>query len=177
MPTPFTLQNRRRFAGLLLMAFALHLALLVQYNIFSVDKKPKPTRSALVQINLQPTQAPASPRRRTISSNSTDTEELSYLERWQSYVERYGNTHYPPEALKKNTQGDLTLRVCVNKDGTLHDVTVLQSSGTPLLDQAAIQIVNNAAPFEPLPLALSEDIEILEIVRTWQFRGDLSTTV
>ena len=49
-------------------------------------------------------------------------------------------------------------------------VTVLESSGFPHLDRAAIKTVQDAAPYPPFPPALSAQVDKLEIVRTWQFR-------
>ena len=60
----------------------------------------------------------------------------------------------------------------INRDGSLHEVLVLESSGQPLLDQAAQRIVRLAAPFAPFTGDLA-DIDRLEIIRTWKFaEGD-----
>ena len=64
------------------------------------------------------------------------------------------------------------LLVSINRDGSLHEVLVLESSGQPLLDQAAQRIVRLAAPFAPFTGDLA-DIDRLEIIRTWKFaEGD-----
>lgn len=115
-------------------------------------------------------------RKRTISAASHEDRDTSYLQRWQSYVEHYGNTHYPQVALQNGLRGDLRLLVALKKDGSIHEVSVRSSSGSRLLDQAAIDLVYQAAPFEPLPSEIAIDTEILEIIRTWQFRGELSTS-
>jgi TonB family protein len=39
--------------------------------------------------------------------------------------------------------------VSINRDGSLYEVLVLESSGQPVLDQAAQRIVRLAAPFAP----------------------------
>jgi protein TonB len=46
----------------------------------------------------------------------------------------------------------------------------LASSGEPVLDQAAENIVRLAEPFPPFSKALLAKTDVLEIVRTWQFR-------
>lgn len=112
---------------------------------------------------------------KTISEGFHTPIEADYLTRWQSYVEQIGNANYPPEALKRDIRGQLRLLVAINKDGSVREITLRQSSGSPLLDDAAIQIVKMAAPFEPLPENL-QDLDVLEIIRTWQFRGILNTT-
>ena len=76
------------------------------------------------------------------------------------------------EARRKQIYGNLRLMVSINRDGSLYEVLVLESSGQPLLDQAAQRIVRLAAPFAPFTGDLS-DIDRLEIIRTWKFaRGD-----
>jgi protein TonB len=95
-----------------------------------------------------------------------------YKEEWRKKVERIGNLNYPDEARRQQIYGSLRLMVSINRDGSLYEVLVLESSGQPLLDQAAQRIVRLAAPFAPFTGDLA-DIDRLEIIRTWRFaRGD-----
>jgi protein TonB len=48
-------------------------------------------------------------------------------------------------------------------------IEINRSSGFKLLDQAAIRIVELAAPFAAFPPDLSKDTDILAITRTWSF--------
>jgi len=56
---------------------------------------------------------------------------------------------YPPEARRRGWQGRVTLAFTLQADGTVLDLTVRQSSGLPLLDQAALAAIRRAAPFAP----------------------------
>jgi len=95
-----------------------------------------------------------------------------YKDDWRKKVERIGNLNYPEEARRQQIYGSLRLMVSINSDGSLYDVMVLESSGQPLLDQAAQRIVRLAAPFAPFTGDLS-DVDRLEIIRTWRFaKGD-----
>jgi protein TonB len=95
-----------------------------------------------------------------------------YKDDWRKKVERVGNLNYPEEARRQRIYGNLRLMVSINRDGSLYEVLVLESSGQPLLDQAAQRIVRLAAPFAPFTGDLA-DIDRLEIIRTWKFaRGD-----
>ena len=95
-----------------------------------------------------------------------------YKDDWRKKVERVGNLNYPEEARKQRVYGSLRLLVSINRDGSLYEVQVLESSGQPLLDQAALRIVRLSAPFAPFTGDLA-DIDRLEIIRTWRFeRGD-----
>lgn len=95
-----------------------------------------------------------------------------YKDEWRKKIERVGNLNYPEEARRQRIYGSLRLLVSINRDGTLYEVQVLESSGQPVLDQAAMRIVRLAAPFAPFTGDLA-DIDRLEIIRTWRFeRGD-----
>ncbi|WP_043310980.1 energy transducer TonB [Pseudomonas sp. ML96] len=95
-----------------------------------------------------------------------------YKDEWRKKVERVGNLNYPEEARRQRIYGSLRLLVSINRDGTLYEVQVLEPSGQPTLDQAALRIVRLAAPFAPFTGDLA-DIDRLEIIRTWRFeRGD-----
>lgn len=95
-----------------------------------------------------------------------------YKDEWRKKVERIGNLNYPDEARRRHIYGSLRLLVSINRDGSLYEVLVLESSGEPILDQAAQRIVRLAAPYAPFTGDLA-DIDRLEIIRTWRFeRGD-----
>ena len=93
--------------------------------------------------------------------------DASYLQRWVNRVQKFGNAAL---ANVGSARGDVRLLVVVDKLGILLDVTVLESSGFPHLDRAAIKTVQDAAPYPAFPPALSAQVDKLEIVRTWQFR-------
>lgn len=113
------------------------------------------------------------PRIHRLSAASTMRDKGAwYKDDWRKKVERIGNLNYPEEARRQQIYGNLRLMVSINRDGSLYEVLVLESSGQPLLDQAAQRIVRLAAPFAPFTGDLS-DIDRLEIIRTWRFaRGD-----
>lgn len=92
-----------------------------------------------------------------------------YVEDWRKRVERIGNQNYPPEAKARNLYGSLELLVTIRADGALLDVSVLRSSGIPVLDAAAQQIVRLAAPYPPFPAKLAAEYGSLQVVRKWTF--------
>ena len=55
-------------------------------------------------------------------------------------------------------------------DGSLKDVKVLETSGHQVIDDAALRIVRLAAPYPPFPDEMRQSTDLLEIVRSWQFR-------
>jgi protein TonB len=95
-----------------------------------------------------------------------------YKNDWRKKVERVGNQNYPDAARRQGIYGSLRLLVTIKRDGSLVSMQIIESSGQPILDQAAQRIVRLAAPFAPFSGELAE-YDRLEIVRTWRFeRGD-----
>lgn len=111
------------------------------------------------------------PRIKRLTTLATQrSNDAAYLYHWQQKIERIGNRYYPEQARRLKLFGDVRLMVALLPDGSLHDIRVLQSSGNAVLDHAAVRIVKLSAPFEPFPLEIQQSTDILEIIRTWQFR-------
>lgn len=118
------------------------------------------------------------PRRYTMTSASTkQDDDAQYLDNWRKRIEAIGNLNYPQEASAAGIYGTLRLMVSLKPDGTVSDIRILRSSGERVLDEAAINIVKLAAPFQAFPDDMRARVDILEIIRTWQFhRGDRFTS-
>lgn len=117
------------------------------------------------------------PRVHRITSVATrKSADAQYQYSWQQKVELVGNENYPEEARNRNIEGDVRLMVALLPDGRVKHIEVLASSGNSLLDEAAVRSVKLAAPFDPFPPAIREKADILEIIRTWQFRRDHMTS-
>ncbi len=134
--------------------------------------------AALRQIaDLDARQAGVPPRVRRIVEERTETsEDAWYLESWRRKVQRIGELNYPAKARAQKIYGNLRLLVAIEPDGALREVRVIDSSGHRVLDDAAVRIVRLAAPYAPFPPAMREDTDVLEIVRTWQFKKRGSTS-
>ncbi len=110
------------------------------------------------------------PRVRRLTSVSAKAHyEAAYIEAFRRKVEATGTRHFPRRALDSNTFGGVRLMVALRRDGGIEEVEVLQSSGHDFLDQAAVQSVRLAAPFEPFTQDMRERMDVLEIIRTWKF--------
>lgn len=108
------------------------------------------------------------PHKKFISANTREYAYAAYMRGWVDRIQRIGNLNYPDEARRRNLHGDLELTVGLNRDGSIHSIDVIRSSGHPLLDKAAENIVRLAAPFPALPHDRHR-VDILYITRTWQF--------
>ncbi|MBF0142923.1 MAG: energy transducer TonB [Magnetococcales bacterium] len=58
---------------------------------------------------------------------------------------------YPPEARRRGLVGVVSVALTLGADGALIEARVDRSSGAPLLDEAALKALREAAPFPPLP--------------------------
>lgn len=106
-----------------------------------------------------------------ITAESRDPAHLRYLELWRQKVERIGNLNYPIAARDQHLSGSLVLDVSLREDGSLAGVSILRSSGIPLLDQAACRFIKMAAPFAPFPAQMRQGTTVLHIIRTLNFQG------
>jgi len=107
---------------------------------------------------------------RVTAASTLKSSNAWYVQNWVSKVTRVGNINYPVEARRAGIYGTLRMLVSLRKDGTIKEVAILQSSGSTVLDDAAIRIVRMAAPFAPFPEEMRENVDELEIIRTWSFQ-------
>ena len=112
------------------------------------------------------------PRKRNLDFRTKDYTAIAYLDTWCKKIERVGKMNYPEQAKRQGLSGSLSLEVDLNPDGSLADVVVRRSSGYPLLDEAAVRIVQLAAPFSKVPESILQGHDILSITRRWQFHSN-----
>jgi len=110
-------------------------------------------------------------RRKPVNASTQEYKYAAYLEAWRKKVERVGNLNYPDEAKRKKLYGSLMLHVAVKADGSIEQIRVVKPSGHKVLDDAAKRIVRLSAPFAPFPPNIREEVDVLDITRTWQFRS------
>jgi len=107
---------------------------------------------------------------RVTAASTMRSANAAYVQNWISKVTRVGNLNYPSEARQSGIHGTLRMLVSLRKDGSIKEVSILESSGNRILDDAAIRIVRQSAPFPPFPDDMRENTDELEIIRTWSFQ-------
>ncbi len=110
----------------------------------------------------------ARPRHSFVGPSAKGVEYASYVEDWRERIELIGTEHYPPEA-RGRIYGDLQVTVFIGRDGQIVDISFDRPSPHTLLNVAARRIIELAAPFAPLPAAITKDTDVLAITRTWHF--------
>jgi len=113
------------------------------------------------------------PRIQRLTAASTlKANDAYYVNSWRRKIEHMGRINYPREAENCINDCSLRLLVSINPNGTINDLRVLESSGKTVLDEAAIRILRRSAPFAPFTEEMRKEIDLLEIIRTWQFKGN-----
>jgi protein TonB len=94
-----------------------------------------------------------------------------YLDAWRRKVERVGTINYPTVARKLGLKAHPVVEVGIAANGTLDKAVIRQSSGYPDLDNAALEILKLASPFDPFPPELAHEYRVLRFAYEWQFVG------
>jgi len=117
------------------------------------------------------------PRRMFVGARAQEFTFAQYVEDWRIKVERVGNLNYPEAAKRNSLYGTLMLTVNIFDSGEIESIQIDRSSGSKVLDAAAIKIVEMSAPFPRFPEAIRKKVDILGITRSWTFtRSDQLTT-
>ncbi|MCC4621131.1 energy transducer TonB [Xanthomonas cassavae CFBP 4642] len=123
------------------------------------------------EVHLRSEQYAKRPNRKFVSASTREYAYANYLRAWVDRAERVGNLNYPDDARRRRLGGKVVISVGVRRDGSVESSRVLVSSGVPTLDAAALRVVQLAQPFPPLPRT-KDDVDILEVTRTWLFLPD-----
>jgi protein TonB len=120
------------------------------------------------EIHLRSSRYARRPSRKFVSASTQEYAWANYLRAWVDRAERVGNLNYPDEARRRKLAGTVVINIGIRRNGSVERADIVQSSGIPLLDEAALRIARLAEPYPPLPKT-QEDPDILNVVRTWQF--------
>lgn len=94
-----------------------------------------------------------------------------YLVAWRTKIERLGTLNFPQAAWRAPGTRNPDVEVVILADGTLESATIRRSSGSAKLDQAAVDILKLASPFDPFPKELSDHYRLLRFTYGWEFNG------
>jgi protein TonB len=83
--------------------------------------------------------------------------------------------YYPPEAARRHLSGQTLTRVCIDTEAQLASVQVVQSSGFPKFDQAAVEMVHHmrwrAATVDGKPISDCRPLLVLFLPPSQQHDG------
>jgi protein TonB len=94
-----------------------------------------------------------------------------YLVAWRLKIERLGTMNFPQAAWRAPGTRNPDVEVSILADGTLESATIVRSSGSAKLDQAVVDILKLASPFDPFPRELAEKHRVLRFKYGWEFQN------
>jgi TonB family protein len=82
---------------------------------------------------------------RASADAGSDTDMTAVFEDLYEKIRR--NTIYPPVARRKELEGTVILSFTLDKDGNYQGSTIISSSGSSMLDRAALTVIKHVLPF------------------------------
>ena len=146
------------------------------------DKADSPDREAkvqrhqqlarqLAQIEQRVDQTQGAARKRYISPATQEVVYAIYYDKMRRTIEYRGTLNFP-EAAGERLYGQLTMVITVDSQGQLLSTEVARSSGQPLLDERAVAIVRNAAPFGNFTTQMRAQADQIVVVTRFNFSRD-----
>ena len=112
------------------------------------------------------------PRELVVSADTSESNVAHYLDNWKRRIEAVGADYFPELAGIDGVTGSPTLEVSIAADGNLSEVIIRKSSGSAVLDKAALDILRRASPFDPFPTEIRGDYDSLRFAYKWLFTED-----
>ncbi len=115
------------------------------------------------------------PRQLIISADTRESTIAAYLDNWKRRIEAVGDEYFPELGELDGFTGSPTLEVSIEASGQLAEVIIRKSSGSPVLDKAALDILRRASPFDPFPEAIRADYDRLRFAYKWLFSDQIQS--
>ncbi|MBN1573300.1 MAG: energy transducer TonB [Deltaproteobacteria bacterium] len=125
-----------------------------------------PDDNTIARLNKPPgTTSPGIKEEEDVSLNTREFKYYGYFHHIKTQIEMAWD--YPLEAQKNQWGGLLSVIFTVEKDGRVSRVILISSSGHEVLDDAAIDAINFASPFNPIPESIG--VERLNITASFEY--------
>ena len=105
-------------------------------------------------------------REDTVDLGSIDVKYVNYLAKVKNKILRIWK--YPSKAYENIEEGNVVVKMSIDAKGSLAGVTLLSSSGSQDLDHGALSVVQEAAPYEPLPA--NYNLSRLHIIASFSYK-------
>lgn len=78
------------------------------------------------------------------------------MSEWDQYKAKLANwigrlKRYPVAAIRAQEEGTVWVKFRIDLQGIFHDWSLVQSSGSPTLDNEALCLIERASSYQPLP--------------------------
>jgi protein TonB len=116
------------------------------------------------------------PRQLIVSADTRESVVAAYLDNWKRRIEAVGATYLPELGDVGALSGSPTLMVSIDASGDLDEAVIRKSSGSTILDLAALDILQRASPFNPFPPEIAAEYETVRFEYKWLFAEQLIST-
>jgi protein TonB len=139
-------------------------------------KKPGPER---LKASPAPPSTDAVAARPRAAAAAPSGEQEAVIEAAEDARQRYlgalvgaihRNKHYPRAARARRDEGKVVVSFVIRKTGRLEDIRIARSSGSELLDEAALETIRRVNPFRPLPDELRKESWALAVPIVFSLR-------
>ena len=117
------------------------------------------------------------PRQLIVSADTRESIVAAYLDNWKRRVEAVGETYLPELGDLGVLTGSPTLMVSIDASGDLEEAIIRKTSGSTVLDLAALDILQRASPFNPFPAEIAAEYDTVRFEYKWLFTDQLISTV
>ncbi len=116
------------------------------------------------------------PRELIVSADTRESVVAAYLDAWKRRVEAVGEAYLPELGDIGGITGSPTLMVTIDATGDLSDAVIRKSSGSTVLDLAALDILQRSSPFNPFPPEIATEYDVVRFEYKWLFADQLIST-
>lgn len=137
------------------------------------SEKAEEIATLMAEMNKEEQRYAKRPRIHFVDSISAKSSvEARYINNWAKKLERIGNINFPNDAIRLSLSGTLILNATLDRAGRVVEMQIDVSSGSRVLDKAALRIVKLAAPYQPLPSEIRKKYDRLNITRSMVFHKE-----
>lgn len=113
------------------------------------------------------------PRQLIVSADTRESVIAAYLDNWKRRIEAVGDSYLPQLGKLDDISGSPTLMVAIDMSGNLTEAIIRKSSGSTVLDLAALDILHRASPFDPFPAEVTAEYDLVRFEYKWLFADQL----
>ena len=127
------------------------------HQVMTAKQSTADVATAQTVKNLTMATSAPPPQYTPVSVRTVDKDGIrnGFMQRCRERIERY--KEYPVMARKGRAEGMVVIRGILLRDGNLQQCSVVRSSGSGLLDNAAMRAVRSVGKFPPVPPELGGD--------------------
>jgi protein TonB len=113
------------------------------------------------------------PRHLITSVDTRESTIAAYLDNWKRRIEAVGDEYFAELGDLDGLTGSPTLQVKIEASGQLSEVIIRKSSGSRVVDQAALDILRRASPYAPFPEEVAVDYDRVQFAYKFLFSKQL----